>query len=83
MTAGVLVLVAVAVAVVVGLGVISKLPMIDTSELTASTTLVVVSNRKTNKMMGIQRLTNLLIRDGGCIFSIVGVTGGASGDLRN
>lgn len=61
---GVIVLVAVAVAVVVRLGVISKFPGLDASELSASVIFVVVRNRKNNKMMGIQRLANLLLRRG-------------------
>lgn len=34
-------------------------------------------------MMRIQRLAHLFLRGGGSIFSVIGVTGGTSGGLRN
>ena len=75
--------VAVSAAVGVRLGVISKFPRPGASELSAGVTFVAVNSRITNKIMIIQRLANLFLRSRVCDFSVVRVTEGTSGLLRN
>jgi len=79
----VVVAVAVAVAVAVGVrpGVTTK--FLRLGALYTGVTPLAVNNRRANKRMRIQRLANLILCDGDCIFSMVEVTGGTSGYLRN
>jgi hypothetical protein len=79
-----MVMVAVAVAVDVWFGLTSKFSRMGASELYAGVTPFAISNGRINKIVTrIQRLANLFLCSGGCIFSIVGVIGCTSVGKHN